>query len=152
MHHNAPRLFVTWLGVQVDRARCEGWGRKRSVADRPGPIFRPLLHWPLSSPTPQNLRHRKTYWINIYDWPHSPPLSPTYLPHLFYAMFHDYHQHGNLFLLNISIKRATSFFPSLHCSFQLCQCCFLCLHQVMYQWLLLSLGTYWTCCGFQSKF
>jgi len=29
---------------------------------------RPLLHRPLPSPTPQNLYHRETYWINIYDW------------------------------------------------------------------------------------
>jgi hypothetical protein len=30
------------------------------------------------------------------------------------------------------------FCPSLHCSFQLCQCCFLCLHEVMYQWFVVS--------------
>ncbi len=34
--HNAPRLFVTGLGVQADRARRGQWGRERSVIDRPG--------------------------------------------------------------------------------------------------------------------
>jgi len=57
--HNAPRLSVMRFGVQADRARRGGWGRERSVTDRPGPIFRPLLHRPLPSPTPQNLHHRQ---------------------------------------------------------------------------------------------
>jgi len=56
--HNAPRLLLTGPDVQADRARRGGWGRERSVIDKPGPIFRPLLHRPLLSPTPQNLRHR----------------------------------------------------------------------------------------------
>jgi hypothetical protein len=34
--HNAPRLSVTGPGVQVDRARRGGWGRERSITNRPG--------------------------------------------------------------------------------------------------------------------
>ncbi len=34
--HNAPRLSVTGPGVQADRARWGGWGRERSVTDKPG--------------------------------------------------------------------------------------------------------------------
>jgi len=56
--HNAPRLSVMGPDVHVNQALRGGWGRERSVTDRPGPIFRPLLHRPLPSPTPQNLRHR----------------------------------------------------------------------------------------------
>jgi hypothetical protein len=37
--HNAPRLSVMRPGIQVDRARREGWGRERSVTDRPGPAL-----------------------------------------------------------------------------------------------------------------
>jgi hypothetical protein len=39
--------------ISTDRARCGGWGRERSITDRPGPIFRPLVHQPLPSPTPK---------------------------------------------------------------------------------------------------
>jgi hypothetical protein len=44
--------------ISTDRARRGGWGREKSVIDRPGPIFHLLLHRPLPSPTPQNLCHR----------------------------------------------------------------------------------------------
>jgi hypothetical protein len=50
--------------ISTDRARRGGWGRERSVTDKPGPIFHPLLHRPLPSPTPQNLRHRHKDLLN----------------------------------------------------------------------------------------
>jgi hypothetical protein len=37
--HNAPRLSVTGPGIQADRAWHGGWGRERSVTDRPGPAL-----------------------------------------------------------------------------------------------------------------
>jgi hypothetical protein len=37
--HNAPRLSVTGPGVQADRARRGGWGRERSITERPGPAL-----------------------------------------------------------------------------------------------------------------
>jgi hypothetical protein len=37
--HNAPRLSVMGPGVQADQARRGGWGRKRSITDRPGPAL-----------------------------------------------------------------------------------------------------------------
>jgi len=81
--HNAPRLSVTGPGVgggggrgllqtdptrhsriSTDRARRGGWGRESFITDRPGPIFRMLLHRPLPSPTPQNLCHKHRDLLN----------------------------------------------------------------------------------------
>ncbi len=36
---NSLRLFVIGPDVQADQARRGGWGRERSVIDRPGPAL-----------------------------------------------------------------------------------------------------------------
>jgi len=51
--HNAPRLSVTGPDVQADRTRRGGWGRERSVTDRPDPA---LSNFDLTRPSTPGFR------------------------------------------------------------------------------------------------
>jgi hypothetical protein len=64
--HNAPRLSVTGLGVQADRAWRGGWGRERSVTDRLGPA---LPNFDLTRPDTPRFRPDPARHSRISTWP-----------------------------------------------------------------------------------